>query len=81
MGNKIKTLTVDEALVILQCAKEKVGGNACLILSLTKSAISDCDVNDMVIQSDGENRYVEVRATHPELVENESHERQRDIKI
>lgn len=32
----MKTLTVDEALAILQQAKQKVSGNACLILARCK---------------------------------------------
>jgi len=59
---------VDAAIAILTEAKRQMGGNAALILSLSSSEIADCNVNDMVIQNDGENRYVEVRVKHPELV-------------
>lgn len=60
---------MDAALAILTRAKEQVGGDAALILSLSASGISDCDVHNMFIQNDGENRYVEVRVKHPALVE------------
>jgi hypothetical protein len=64
-----KVLSVDAALAILTKAKKQMGGDACLILSLSGSGIMDCNINNMVIQNDGENRYVEVRARHPELAE------------
>lgn len=62
-----KTLTVDEALGALIKAKNTVGGNAVLVLSLTDSGISDCNVNDIVIIQDVDNAYVEVQARHDEL--------------
>jgi hypothetical protein len=60
-------LTVDEALKILQKAKQELGGNACLILSLSSSGIQDVDVNNMVIINDKDNAYVEVQVLHEDL--------------
>jgi len=60
-------LTVDKALEILKKAKKQVGGDACLILSLTASELPDAIVNEMVIIKDETNRYVEVKCDHPEL--------------
>lgn len=62
-----KILTVDQALAILTEAKKQMGGEAALILSLTDSGIPDADVNDMVIQYDKDNAYVEVQVSHPYL--------------
>lgn len=63
-----KLMTVDKAIKALQKAREEVGGDACLILSLSGSGIEDADVNDMIVVKDSCNRYVEVRVKHPSLV-------------
>jgi hypothetical protein len=57
----------NEALAILTEAKKQMGGEAALILSLTDSATSDADVNEMVIQHDKDNAYVEVRVFHEDV--------------
>lgn len=61
--------TIDEALKILQTAKEQLGGDACLILRLIGSGVEDADVSDLAIISDSDSRYVEVRVLHPYLQE------------
>lgn len=58
-------LTIDQALRVLQDARNLMGGDRCLILSLSGSEIEDASVNGMAIQIDGESKYVEVRVSHP----------------
>jgi hypothetical protein len=62
-----KNITVDEAIAILTKARDTVGGDACLILSLTGSGIEDADVNDLVIVKEDDSRYVSVKVSHPYL--------------
>lgn len=68
-------MTVNEALATLESAKLMVGGDACLVLSLTGSGIGDADIDSMaVITQDtgykpGVGGYVEVRCQHPCLGE------------
>jgi hypothetical protein len=64
-GSQMKAMTIDEAIAVLTEAREKMGGDRCLILSLTDSEIDDADINSMVVQQDGESAYVEVRCDHP----------------
>jgi hypothetical protein len=63
----MKQISIDEALAILQKAKEEMGGDKGLILSLSKSGIQDVDVNNMVIIHDKDNAYVEVQVFHEDL--------------
>jgi hypothetical protein len=67
----MKILTIDRALKILQKAKEQFGGNgeAALILSLTDSGIPDATVNDMFIQNEDGDQYVEVQVRHSYIAE------------
>lgn len=65
----MSAMTIDQALRVLQDAKRKMGGDRCLILSLSGSGIEDANVNSMHIACDtkGESGYVEVRVSHPSL--------------
>lgn len=60
-------ISIDEALVILNRAKKQIGGDKCLILSLTGSGIEDANVQNLHIIDEGENnsRYIEVQVEHP----------------
>ncbi len=64
-------MTITDAIAFLMSAKEKVGGDACLILSLTGSGLGDADIDSMTIieQDQGYKEdvkgYVEVRCEHP----------------
>jgi hypothetical protein len=60
-------ITVDEAIALLTKARDTVGGDACLILSLTGSGIEDADVNDLEIVKEEDSRYVSVRVNHPSI--------------
>lgn len=62
-----KFITVNEALKILNKAKKQLGGDLALILSLTDSGIPDATVNDLVIRTDADNRYIEVQVKHHNL--------------
>ncbi len=61
---------MDAALAILTQAKQQMGGDVALILSLTGSSLPDCDINDMAVIHDKDNAYVEVQAEHIDLIEN-----------
>lgn len=64
-----KILTVDAALAILIEAKNKVGGDAPLVLSLTDSELADQNVNNMEIIDVDESQYVEVQVKHSDLAD------------
>lgn len=69
----MKSLTVNGALEVLLEAKEKLGGNATLVLSLTNSSLQDVNVNAMKLMQDHDGGYVEVQVLHDDLQEeNES---------
>jgi hypothetical protein len=61
----VGTTTVNEAIALLERARTQVGGDACLILSLTGSGIEMVGIDVLVIQKENESRYVEVRARLP----------------
>lgn len=60
-----KTVTIDDAIRILTEARAMLGGDACLILSLTDSEVEHVNIEEMVYVGREESRYVEVRATLP----------------
>lgn len=62
-------ITIDEALVILNRAKEQIGGDKALILCLCGSGIEDANVENLNIIDEGVNnsRYIEVHVDHPSI--------------
>jgi hypothetical protein len=59
-------VTINEALRFLKTARERLGGDACLVLSLTESGIEDADIDGMdTVQDLDGTRYVQVRVSHP----------------
>ena len=61
-------MTINEAIRFLKDARERLGGDACLVLSLTESGIEDADIDGMdVVQDCDGTRYVQVRVNHPAL--------------
>ena len=61
-------MTIDQAIVFLTKAKAQVGGDACLILSLTDSELPDHAVDGMTVIKDESNGYVQVEVTVPEII-------------
>lgn len=60
-------LTVDEAIRLLDRARQICGKDAALVLSLTDSEPPDTDVDDIVISNDGGNNHVEIRTARRDL--------------
>lgn len=61
-------MTIVEALEFLRKARERLGDDACLVLSLTDSGIEDADVDGMTLVEDNDGtRYVQVEVRHPAL--------------
>ena len=62
-------ITIDEAIGMLSDMREwsKLGGNTCLVLSLTDSGLPDVDVDDLALTQDNVGAVVEVRVDHPDL--------------
>lgn len=58
-------MTIDNALLILRNAKRLIGGDKCLILSLTDSQMEDVDISGIGIIDDGNSKYVEFTAKLP----------------
>jgi hypothetical protein len=57
-------MTIDEAIEFLNKARSKLGGEACLILSLTGSEIEDVDIDGMDEMVEPGSFYVQVRAQY-----------------
>lgn len=57
-----KSITIDDAIQILETAKKVCGGKATLILSMMDSEVEDVMVKDLVIINEDGSSYVEVRA-------------------
>lgn len=62
-----EAITIDEAIRKLRLAKDQIGGDKCLILSLSGSGIEEANVNELYIIKEGESTYVQVRVNHPSL--------------
>lgn len=70
-------LTIDRALEVLKEAKERIGGDKCLVLSLTDSGLEDRTINNMRViygysRTIGdcvvsEDAYIQVECSHPAL--------------
>lgn len=59
-------MTIDEAIQALREARDRLGGDACLVLSLTDSGIEDADVDGMTLVEDNDGAgYVQVEVWHP----------------
>jgi hypothetical protein len=63
----VSAITIDLTLAYLQHAREQIGGDKCLILSLAASELEDVDVSQLLIVDDDSGQYVQVSAVHPAL--------------
>lgn len=64
-------VTVDDAIQLLQEAKRtaRLGGDTCLVLSLSGSGIENAAVNELAVVNDDDGSVVEVRVQHPDFVD------------
>lgn len=67
-----KTVTIDQALAILGEAKQRIGGDKCLVLCLESSDREDANVNELRVVDErpegGDSTFVQVLVRHPSLI-------------
>lgn len=56
------TISIDEAILLLQRAKDIIGGDKALVACRIGSGLEDLNVTDIQVIQDGESQYVEIQS-------------------